>query len=73
MVTEHGYEQRGSVYLKETHWWLMKAESNQRLIPQAEEEITELRWIGVSELPQILSNTFPNIIDVLKAAKIPGI
>ena len=73
IITEHSYQLNGFSYLKETHWWLMKSDSKQPLIPQAEEEITELKWIGSRELPEILSNTFPNIIDVLKAAGIPGI
>ena len=55
MVTEHNYQERGSRFLKETHWWLMKADSNQPLIPQAEEEITELKWIGKSEIAEGIS------------------
>ncbi len=73
MVTEHSYQERGSTCLKETHWWLMKANSNQPLFPQAEEEITELKWIGKSELARVLSNTFPNIVEVLKSANLPGV
>src|SRR5580704_13598268 len=34
LITQHEYEERGQVILKETHWWLMKANSNQKLIPQ---------------------------------------
>jgi 8-oxo-dGTP pyrophosphatase MutT (NUDIX family) len=72
LVTEHPYEERGRALLKETHWWLMKANSNQRLIPQAEEEITELRWIGGSALATVLRNTYPGIIEVLRAAGLLG-
>jgi len=73
VVTEHNYQERGFAFIKKTHWWLMKANSNQTLTPQAEEEITELKWIGKSGLPGVLNNTFPNIIDVLKSANLPGV
>jgi hypothetical protein len=51
----------------------MKANSNQPLFPQAAEEITELKWFGKSELARVLSNTFPNIVEVLKSAELPGV
>ena len=73
LVTEHAYEERGVALLKETHWWLMNARSNQPLVPQAEEDITELRWIGVFALKTVLENTYPGIIEVLKAGGALGI
>ena len=67
MITNHRYEERGMPALKETHWWLMKTDSQQPLIPQTEEDITELRWIGAAEIKMVLQNTYPGIIEVLKA------
>jgi 8-oxo-dGTP pyrophosphatase MutT (NUDIX family) len=67
VVTEHEYEEMGKPILKETHWYLMKANGNQPLIPQTEEEITELKWLGPSGFKIVLENTYPGIIDVLKA------
>jgi 8-oxo-dGTP pyrophosphatase MutT (NUDIX family) len=67
LVTEHDYEERGLVILKETHWFLMKASGRQTLIPQTEEDITELKWFMPSEFAIIEQNTYPLIIDVLKA------
>jgi 8-oxo-dGTP pyrophosphatase MutT (NUDIX family) len=66
LVTEHPYEEKGQFLLKETHWWLMTTNSQQPLVPQTEEDITELRWIGTSEMNMILLNTYPGIIEVLK-------
>jgi 8-oxo-dGTP pyrophosphatase MutT (NUDIX family) len=66
-VTEHAYEEKGVPLLKETHWWLMKTDSNQSLIPQEEEDITALRWIGPADFKMVLQNTYPGIIEVLKA------
>ena len=55
LVTEHEYEERGKLILKETHWWLMKTSGNQKLIPQTEEDITELKWIGPSDFKMVLA------------------
>ncbi len=68
MVTEHGYEESGIPLLKETHWWLMTTSSQHPLIPQSSEDITELQWIGPSDIQMILQNTYPGIIEVVKAA-----
>jgi mutator protein MutT len=68
LVTEHEYVEKGKKVLKETHWWLMKTHGNQTLIPQEEEDITEIRWIGSSDFSLVLQNTYPAIVDVLKSA-----
>jgi 8-oxo-dGTP pyrophosphatase MutT (NUDIX family) len=73
IVTQHTYQERGMTLIKETHWWLMKANSQQPLIPQAEEDITLLKWFGALEMPAVLGNTYPNIFEVLKAGKLSGI
>jgi ADP-ribose pyrophosphatase YjhB (NUDIX family) len=67
LITEHEYEERGSVILKETHWYLMKTNSDQALVPQTEEDISELRWIGPANFRFIQRNTYPTILEVLKA------
>jgi 8-oxo-dGTP pyrophosphatase MutT (NUDIX family) len=67
LVTEHQYEEKGVDILKETHWYLMKSTSNQKLIPQKEEDISELRWIGAPEFGIVKRNTYPSILDVLRA------
>jgi 8-oxo-dGTP pyrophosphatase MutT (NUDIX family) len=67
LVTEHEYEERGQVILKETHWWMMKTIGNQKLVPQTEEDISELKWIGPSDFKLVQQNTYPGILDVLRA------
>jgi hypothetical protein len=67
IVTEHEYEEKGQVILKETHWWLMITNGNQKLIPQTEEDITELKWIGPSDFKIIQQNTYPGILEVMRA------
>jgi len=67
-ITYHTYIQFGKHNLKETHWYLMKAQSGEKLVPQSEEEIAEIIWVKKEDLQQYLSNTFPTIEMVLKEA-----
>ena len=67
LVTEHEYEENGLPILKETHWYQIIANGNQLLIPQTEEDITELKWLGPSDFSIVQQNTYPGILDVLKA------
>jgi 8-oxo-dGTP pyrophosphatase MutT (NUDIX family) len=68
LITEHEYVERGMKILKETHWWLMKTVGSQTLIPQTEEDITGIKWIGSANFNLVLQNTYPAIVDVLKSA-----
>ena len=67
-ITYHTYIQFGKHNLKETHWYLMKAQSGEKLVPQTEEEIAKIIWVKKEDLQQYLSNTFPTIEMVLKEA-----
>lgn len=66
-ITYHTYREGARFILKESHWYNMKASNNEKLTPQTEEDISEIRWVGETELPPLLKNTFPSIADVLKA------
>jgi 8-oxo-dGTP pyrophosphatase MutT (NUDIX family) len=68
LVTYHTYDESGKHFLKETHWYRMTAPGKQSLVPQQEEQITELRWVDKKEIPSLMHNTFPSIRDVLQAA-----
>ena len=65
-VTQHHYTENGIDFEKETHWFAMKAFGNQRLVPQIEEDILELRWVAEDELKQYLSNTYNNICSIVE-------
>jgi 8-oxo-dGTP pyrophosphatase MutT (NUDIX family) len=67
ITTHHVYEERGIFILKQTDWFRMKASANQTLVPQLEEDITELKWIGETGFGEVAANTFPTIIEVLEA------
>jgi 8-oxo-dGTP pyrophosphatase MutT (NUDIX family) len=64
--TFHIYTRKGKQILKQTHWYEMEAKSAQSLIPQTEEEISEVRWVGREDLKAILSNTYGSIRELLK-------
>ncbi len=66
MITYHTYHEGARFILKESHWYLMKAKSGQDLIPQAEEDITEIKWVGKNELEKYKMKSYPAIRDVLK-------
>ena len=65
--TWHTYELHGEQILKQTYWYDMEAEKNQKSTPQLEEEITELQWMRPDNFSKILLNTFPSIADVIQS------
>ena len=67
LITRHNYEECGIPLIKESHWYRMKAAEGQELVPQTEEDITDLKWISPDHLAIVLRNTYPGIIEVLKA------
>jgi len=64
-TTYHTYHEGTRFVLKESFWYRMTAENGQELIPQTEEDITEIEWVTPDELDSRLANTFPSIIDVV--------
>jgi 8-oxo-dGTP pyrophosphatase MutT (NUDIX family) len=68
LVTWHTYDENGKHILKETHWYRMSTSADQPIVPQQEEQITELRWVAPEGMSALLKNTFPSIVDVLHAA-----
>lgn len=67
-ITYHTYVQFGKPILKETHWYLMKTSGDENLIPQTEEEISEITWVKKEDLKKYSENTFRTIEMVLKQA-----
>lgn len=63
--TYHAYISREEVVLKKTHWYEMKSRGKEKLKPQTEEGITDVRWFKKKNVDTIIANTFPSIMDVL--------
>ena len=51
--------------LKESHWYTMKVKGEQQLVPQADEGIEEIKWVGLKEATEFFPECFPSVIDVI--------
>jgi len=67
IITHHTYHEGTRFILKESHWYIMKANGKQELIPQTEEDIHEIKWVNADELDKYKKDSFPSIRDVLEA------
>jgi 8-oxo-dGTP pyrophosphatase MutT (NUDIX family) len=67
-TSHHAYDENGKHNLKETSWYNMTATQEQGLIPQEEEQITEIRWADKTEMQKMVKNTYPLVKDVIRAA-----
>lgn len=69
-ITYHTYTLNGKDILKRTFWYEMLHKGSQDPKPQIEEDITEAKWIKTDNLDEIINNTFPSIIEVLKKGEV---
>jgi len=63
--TYHVYTIGKEWILKETHWFTMKAASSEKLIPQAEEGITLIKWIepqGFDEMSKKVYRSLESVV-----------
>lgn len=63
--TYHMYVLQGEVILKKTHWFQMNTNFSGKLIPQTEEDISEVCWINPKQMQEQLNNTYPSIRELL--------
>jgi 8-oxo-dGTP pyrophosphatase MutT (NUDIX family) len=52
--------------IKESHWYHMKVKGEPSLIPQTEEDITQIKWVDSMDLADYLKNTYSTIKEVIK-------
>jgi len=60
-TTYHTYRYKGKLVLKISHWFDMKTSSNDKLVPQVEEGITDVQWLDNAGVKSALKNTWENI------------
>lgn len=67
-ITQHEYYDTyiHQEAVKESHWYAMKARSNQSFVPQTDEDITEIQWVSVKSIQQHLKNSYLNIELIIK-------
>lgn len=63
--TYHIYEDAEKVYLKTSHWFYFTTDSPHTLTPQAEEQITEVKWVNTQNIKQPIANTYSSIKAIL--------
>jgi 8-oxo-dGTP pyrophosphatase MutT (NUDIX family) len=66
MSTYHSYRLDGQSILKRTSWFDMRTTGNEKLVPQTDEDITEVKWVRREDLKEISRNTYMGIIDLMK-------
>ncbi len=63
--TYHTYSEFGKNFLKITHWYYMICPDKQNLVPQTEENITEIKWVATKDIKEPVAKTYPSIKDIL--------
>ena len=59
--TYHTYQFKGKNHLKASHWYLMSYGGVEKPVPQEEEDITEVKWLPMSEIETVLSQTYESL------------
>lgn len=65
----HTYERKGRQHLKCTNWFLMRGSSKDKLVPQADEDIEEVRWLDAKGMKAMQQDTYPSLLPVLGALR----
>lgn len=65
--TWHTYERNGKQHLKCTHWFRMRADGEQALVPQKEEDIQEARWMDAKGVLLMKREGWPSLLPVVNA------
>jgi len=71
-ITYHTYHEGTKFILKESHWFTMTITGEQKLNPQTEEDIVDIKWVSPHEVNSYLPKSFPLIEDIIGAAKQKG-
>ena len=51
--------------LKKTHWYKMKSDKKEKLVPLATERIEQCEWFEKERLTEFLNNTYPSMNDLM--------
>lgn len=67
VITQHTYFDQWikKDVIKQTHWYLMKANLDQPLVPQTTEDIESIEWVSKSQLSERLENSYDTIVEVV--------
>lgn len=65
--TWHTYLRNGKHHLKRTDWYHMRSSSAEVLVPQAEEDIQEVKWVDRNEAVLVKADTYASLLPVFEA------
>jgi 8-oxo-dGTP pyrophosphatase MutT (NUDIX family) len=51
--------------IKESHWYRMSVKGVPTLIPQAEEDITDIKWVPLAEVNELITHSFASIKEII--------
>lgn len=68
-TTYHTYKLHGHRFMKVSHWFEMRSHSNELLVPQLEESITEVVWTNWENVHPDQINTYSSISELLMILK----
>jgi len=61
----HTYHFKEKDVLKRTFWYLMIYEGAEEPVPQTEEDITDVRWVALSDLDDYRSQMYPSLLPIV--------
>jgi 8-oxo-dGTP pyrophosphatase MutT (NUDIX family) len=64
--TYHTYNAFGKHFLKISHWYHLTSRNKQVLVPQTEEQITQIKWVNPEAMQEQMGNTYPSIRDIIQ-------
>lgn len=65
-ITYHTYHEGARFILKESHWYNMSVRGEQKLTPQTEEDIQEIKWVAADNLSEYMKKIYPSVAEVLQ-------
>lgn len=65
-TTYHTYAFQGKTVLKPSHWYKMECTGTEELVPQTEEDITELLWANKVKAAELAKKAFPSIREMIE-------
>ena len=65
-TTYHTYSFQGRTVLKPSHWFKMECTGTEDLVPQTEEDITELRWVDKVKAAVLANKAYPSIKEMVE-------
>ena len=64
--TFHTYIENGVLILKQTYWYDMVSWGTSKPTPQTEEDITEVKWVPIEQVAELLAGSYPSLFDLWK-------